>query len=369
MRPNLLIQTIYTMGWYEYLITSLSFLLCLVIVLLSSRVLRLCGRTDDLTAVQAMHLVQTPRLGGIAIFGTLCLSVVLVSVSLSWVNVNLIIATSLIFFIGIAEDIGIRMSPAKRMLAVVCSSLLVIWSSGVWLPRTGIPMLDIAAEHWIVGIPITVLVMAGISNGFNLVDGVNGLASFVGIVTTVALSQIAEISGYEAMVHYLILFASGIFGFFLLNYPFGLIFLGDAGAYTIGFVLSWCGIAILVNEPDVSAWAILLTFFWPIADTLLAIFRRLNRKTDLTVPDRLHFHQMVMRALEICFLGRTRRHISNPLTTLILAPFVIMPPLVGVKLWDQDSYAFLAALIFSIMFFVVYIFSGFFVRKYRLRSS
>ena len=64
MRPNLLIQTIYTMGWYEYLITSLSFLLCLVIVLLSSRVLRLCGRTDDLTAVQAMHLALSDKLDG-----------------------------------------------------------------------------------------------------------------------------------------------------------------------------------------------------------------------------------------------------------------------------------------------------------------
>ena len=71
-----------------------------------------------------------------------------------------------------------------------------------------------------------------------------------------------------------ILISAGIFGFFIENYPFGLIFLGDTGAYTIGFVLGWIGIAILINIPDVSPWAILLTLFWSVGDTLLGVYHR-----------------------------------------------------------------------------------------------
>jgi len=248
---------------------------------------------------------------------------------------------------------------------VISSSLLTIWLFGVWLPRTGTPVLDPLMEYSAVGIPLTILVTAGISNGFNLIDGVNGLASLTAIVAALALSQIAEISGYSTMVHLPMFVAAGVFGFFLLNYPFGLIFLGDAGAYTIGFVLSWFGIAVLVNAPDVSPWAILLTFFWPAADTSLAVYRRLRRNTDVSAPDRLHIHQIMMRGLEICVLGQNRRQISNPLTTLVLAPFVIVPPIAGVLLWNQNWNAFLTVLALGLLLFVGYAAAPSLIRRFR----
>ena len=173
-------------------------------------------------------------------------------------------------------------------------------------------------------------------------------------VAAVALSLIAYQGGYLVMVELALMLAAVVFGFFLMNYPFGLIFLGDAGAYTLGFVLSWFGIAVLLHVPDASPWAILLTIFWPVADTLLAIWRRARRKSDAMAPDRLHVHQMVMRGVEICLLGRKRRRISNPLSTLILAPFVMAPPLVGVLLWNQTVLAFAAVVIFAVLFFVAY---------------
>ena len=269
------------------------------------------------------------------------------------------------FFVGLAEDFGFQISPRRRMLAVISSSLLTIWLFGVWLPRTGIPVLDPLMEYSAVGIPLTILVTAGISNGFNLIDGVNGLASLTAIVAALALSQIAETSGYSTMVHLPMFVAAGVFGFFLLNYPFGLIFLGDAGAYAIGFVLSWFGIAVLVNAPDVSPWAILLTFFWPAADTSLAVYRRLRRNTDVSAPDRLHIHQIMMRGLEICVLGQNCRQISNPLTTLVLAPFVIVPPIAGVMLWNQNWNAFLTVLALGLLLFVGYAAAPSLIRRFR----
>jgi UDP-GlcNAc:undecaprenyl-phosphate/decaprenyl-phosphate GlcNAc-1-phosphate transferase len=234
------------------------------------------------------------------------------------------------------------------------ASLLVIGLLDVWLPRVDIPGFDGFMSQWWLGVPMTLLVTVGLANGFNLIDGVNGLASLTAGIAAVALSLIAYQAGYFAMVELALMLASVILGFFLVNYPFGFIFLGDAGAYTLGFVLSWFSISVLRHAPDASPWAILLTMFWPVADTLLAIWRRGRRKSDAMAPDRLHVHQMVMRGVEICFLGRKRRQIANPLSTLILAPFVMAPPLAGVLLWNQTVLAFCAAASFSVLFFCAY---------------
>jgi UDP-GlcNAc:undecaprenyl-phosphate/decaprenyl-phosphate GlcNAc-1-phosphate transferase len=351
--------------WHEYVLTSLAFGICVALVLLCARLPRLSGRTDDLRAVQSMHTRITPRVGGIAIFGAQCLSVKFAPVSISGPYTNFVLAMSLLFFVGLAEDLGFHMSPRRRLLAAMGASLLAIWLLGVWLPRAGIPGLDLLVAYGAIGVPLTLLVTAGIANGFNLIDGVNGLACMTAIAAAMALSHIAELAGYDAMVHLAIMFAAGIFGFFLVNYPFGLIFLGDAGAYTIGFVLSWFGISVLLNSPDVSPWAILLTMYWPVADTFLAIYRRSRRKRDVSAPDRLHMHQMVMRALEICILGRNRRQIANPLTTLVLSPFVVAPPIAGVLLWNQNLNAFLAVVVFGVLFFAAYAVAPGLIRRFR----
>ena len=162
--------------------------------------------------------------------------------------------------------------------------------------------------------------------------------------------------------------AVAVLGFAALNFPFGLIFLGDAGAYTLGFVLSWFGIAILLNVPEASAWAILLVMFWPVVDTVLAIHRRFLRGADAMRPDRLHMHQLVMRGLEICWLGSDRRLLANSLTTVVLAPCVIMPAVAGVIFWDRPVAAGLSVLVFSLLFFAFYQAGYSVVRRFRRRS-
>jgi UDP-N-acetylmuramyl pentapeptide phosphotransferase/UDP-N-acetylglucosamine-1-phosphate transferase len=264
------------------------------------------------------------------------------------------LASSILFCVGLIEDLGFGVSPLRRLAAVCLASLTAIWLLGVWMPRLDIPGVDALMPISIVGIPVTLLVTAAVANGFNLIDGVNGLAAMTAGIAAVALSLIAGQADYTVMVALAAMLAAGILGFLLLNYPFGLIFLGDAGAYTLGFVLSWFGIAILLNAPEASPWAILLTVFWPLADALLAIYRRSRRNVATMAADRLHVHHLVMRALEIHILGRGRRHIANPLTTLVLAPFVLAPPLAGVLLWDNSLWACIAVLGFTGLFFGSY---------------
>jgi UDP-GlcNAc:undecaprenyl-phosphate/decaprenyl-phosphate GlcNAc-1-phosphate transferase len=308
-------------------------------------------------AIQAIHKRPTPRLGGLAIFSALVLSSVFAPGEVSTRYGLFMLSASVLFFVGLVEDIGIGVSPMKRLLAAAFASILVIISLEVWLPRTGVPFLEPYMQNWIVGIGLTLLVTVGMANGFNLIDGVNGLAAFTACVSAAALALIAERAGYVAMVQLATMLFVCILGFLLLNYPFGLIFLGDAGAYTLGFVLSWFGIAILLNVPEASPWAILLTMFWPVADTVLAMFRRARRKAPTMKPDRLHVHQLVMRTLEIYVLGRGRRHLANPLTTLVLAPFVIAPAIAGAMFWNDPQSTFVAVILFSVAFALSYSFA------------
>ena len=331
-----------------------SALVCGGLVLAAKRVPQIAGRSYDLAAVQSMHVHPTPRIGGIGIFIAFFFGFTLVPPSFFDSYFRLAFATSLLFAVGLMEDLGIGVSPSKRLFACAMASLVAIILLDAWLPRIGVPSFDPVMATWIVGIPSTLLITAAVANGFNLIDGVNGLAALTGIAAATALANIAQQAGYFEIHDIALFLTAGMLGFLILNYPFGLIFLGDAGAYAIGFILSWFGIFILLNATSASPWAILLTVFWPLADTLLAIYRRRSSSSRAMAPDRLHVHQLVMRSLEIYVLGRHRRHVSNPLTTLVLAPFVIAPPFTGVLLWDENKHAFFAVLVFLMLFFASY---------------
>ena len=156
------------------------------------------------------------------------------------------------------------------------------------------------------GILFTIFAAVGVVNAFNLIDGLNGLSSYVTISVAFALSIIAFQTGNTQISIFLVLIVSSVLGFMALNFPIGKIFLGDGGAYLLGHLLVWSSIILNSNESAVSAFAILLVFFWPVADTGLAIWRRWKLGNPADRPDRLHFHQLVMRFLEIRFFGRSR---------------------------------------------------------------
>lgn len=338
----------------EITVAALSFIVCFSIIIGAQAFPTLLIRSNHLQALQAMHIRSTSRIGGLGVFIAFIAMMLFVPGSVFGAYLNFIMAAGVLFLVGLAEDLGLGVPPLWRLFAAVFSSVLVVLLLGVWMPHAGIPGLDSLMSFWWVGVPITLLVTVGAANGFNLIDGVNGLAALTAIAAAVAMMMIADAVEYPAMVHLTGMLIAAILGFLVWNYPFGLIFLGDAGAYTLGFVLSWFAIGIMLHTPMTSPWAMLLTLFWPVADTLLAIWRRMRRKAPTMAPDRLHVHQLVMRALEIYVLGRGRRQIANPLTTLILAPFVIAPPTVGVLLWDNNQGAFLAVITFACLFFSSY---------------
>lgn len=206
----------------------------------------------------------------------------------------------LLVVVALAEDLGIRIRPWARLFATMLASLYVGLLTQIWLRSLGMGPLDPLFDPLWVAVPVTLLVTALLSHGFNLIDGVNGLSSGVGLVGALCCSFISFQVGAEAIGTIALILSAGIIGFMIFNFPFGWIFLGDTGAYLIGFVLAWLGITLVETTGDaVSPWALILLFFWPLADVVFAVFRRLFRRRNLFEPDRLHLHSIANRGLQV----------------------------------------------------------------------
>ena len=342
-----------------------SFILCLVIILSSGLGFSRRAAVDEV-AVQSAHKGYVPRVGGLAIyisllglipllsFGFIPVSVVF---DINAVEVSLLILSSApVFLTGLAEDLGYEMKPKTRLVSAAMSSFLAVLFFKIWLTKIGIPGLDSLLAIAPVAIAFTIFSTVGVVNSFNLIDGLNGFSSYVAVSIAIALSIIFFEVGNLQMTIFLILLTASVLGFTVLNFPYGKIFLGDGGAYVLGHLLVWSAIILVNYDTDVSPFAIFLIFFWPVADTGLAIWRRWSLGDPTYRPDRLHFHQLVMRFLEIRFLGRDKRQLANPIATIILIPLVSVPQLFGVMMWKDFAPSVWVALIMTVLFIFTYIF-------------
>ena len=312
-------------------------------------------KRNDTSAVQASHLNPTARIGGLAIVIALVVTAALSHIADNWNTFVLLLVSAMpVFIVGLAEDLGYLASPLRRLLAATVSGAVFITLMGQWVLHTGIPGLDIALHWQPIAVAFSLFLAVGISHAFNLIDGLNGLAGFTALAAALALATIAHQSGLTEHRDILLTIAATVTGFLIFNFPFGKIFLGDAGAYTSGHLLVWMSVSILWNAPDVSPFAMLLIFFWPMADTLLAITRRLSLGKPIAHPDRLHFHQLIMRGVEIALLGRKKRRIANPLATLFTLPFVFAPMITGVMFALDRGAAAMACGLFAVIFIATY---------------
>jgi len=313
-------------------------------------------KRNDINAVQASHVIPVARIGGISIIIAVILSALpFLEVQKTWPYYWLLLLSVFpVFLIGLCEDLGYLASPRLRLLAATFSGIIFMISTGLWLPRTDIPVLDFAMQWAPLGVGFSLLVAVGVSHSFNLIDGLNGLAGCTAIGVGLSLAIMSHQVGLDGHRNSLLLLCCAIAGFLVFNYPFGKIFLGDAGAYAIGHVMIWMAISILCASSSITPFAMLLIFFWPVADTLLAIIRRVYLGVPISNPDRLHFHQLVMRGIEIVLLGRKRRHISNPLATALILPLIFAPMVVGVLLALNSFKAMMACVYFAILFVSAY---------------
>ena len=341
---------------------SVSVVLCGLLVATRHLHVEKTTRGKDLSAVQAMHEVPAPRIAGLCIFAGIVLAVVMVSPNAARAPALLLLLSAApAFLAGLVEDLGGRVSVRGRLASAAVSALAAILLLEIWIPPFHLPGLDVLTGIAPFAIGLTVLWSAGVCHAFNLIDGVNGLSGATGVLIATALTAIAITSGAAHLAPLAVITAAALVGFLLFNWPSGLIFMGDAGAYAIGHVLVWMAILLAWQDPSLSPIALSLLFFWPVADTFLAIWRRFARGAAMGQPDKLHFHQLVMRAILVSFRDMPLRR-ANALTAVCILPFSGMPVLAGFMLSQQPGMALMAWVVFGLLFTSTYLVGMWFFR-------
>ena len=307
-------------------------------------------RGDGL-AVQSSHVGEPARVGGLAVLLSLmAMATIQVVFQETYQTPLLLLSVFPVFIAGLAEDLGHRVSPRGRFLAAIVSAIAAVSLLGAWAPRSDIPYLDAAMSLPLVAIILTVLFSAGFCHAVNLIDGMNGLASTVVTISALGCAAISAQAEQPEITGFALLLAAGTIGFLPLNWPYARLFLGDAGAYGLGHLLVWLPFLLAWKTDTVAVPALLLVIFWPLADVLHTILRRWAERTSILQPDKMHLHQKVRRMLDITWFGYQGRRRSNPLTTLVLLPFIAVPVVTGTLLWDQPTAAWCALGAFMLAF-------------------
>lgn len=317
------------------------------------------GMHHDMVGVQKFHVAPTPRIGGVPIMAGLCAGMV------AWWSsgrphlslfVLLLVCAAPVFLAGLAEDVTRRVSPAKRLLAAFMSAGLGVWLLEAQLPSLGIPLLDGWLLQWpVLAILLTVFAVGGVCHSINIIDGYNGLMAGVAILAGLAFAYVALIVGDRLILKASLLLVAALVGFMVWNFPRGLIFAGDAGAYLVGFVLAELAVLLVVRHPGVvSPWFPFLVLIYPVFETVFTIYRRKQRKAAAGLPDSMHFHQIVYKRLVRWMVGgREAKQLlkRNSMTAPYLWCVALMTVLPAVFFWQYE----LVLLGFCILFVGSYV--------------
>ncbi|MBT8525977.1 glycosyl transferase [Polynucleobacter paneuropaeus] len=304
---------------------------------------------DDLSGPQKFHLNSVPRIGGIAIFGAIAATLVIRSFFNPYLNssIEFILCALPTFTIGLAEDLTKKIGVKVRLVFTAISASLF-----VYLLKSSITTLDIAAINMFLAYPIisisfTVFAISGLTNAYNIIDGFNGLASMVGLITLLALAYVGYKAADMEVVHLSLIMCSAILGFFIWNYPNGHIFLGDSGAYLIGFWIACLTIFLVSRHPSISPWFAVLINGYPIMETLFSIYRRkIHRGKNPGEPDGIHFHTLIYRRLlnpnRTIEKNRSKANAKTSPYLWILASASIAPAI----LWSESTIILIMACTF-----------------------
>lgn len=248
---------------------------------------------DGSVGIQKFHVAPTPRVGGLAIVCGMWVAWYSAIDPLQELLGQMLLAGMPAFLFGTAEDLTKRVGVKERLLATMASGVLGWWITGITINQVGLWGVD-ALLGWLpFSLAFTAFAVGGVANAVNIIDGFNGLAAGAMAMALTAMGAMAWGSDDVALAQLCAVLVAVVLGFGLVNFPLGKIFLGDGGAYVLGFWLAWVAVLLPRRNPEISAWAGLLACGYPILEVLFSIWRRTRRNLHPGHPDRLHMHSLV----------------------------------------------------------------------------
>lgn len=315
---------------------------------------------DNLAGIQKYHKTPIPRIGGLAIYLSFTLMVLggkLFHVHDSY-STNLLMSSFVVFFTGFLEDVTKKLSPMIRMLGFALGAFIAIYitkSSRVVLSLDFAYLDHLVSHYHIIGIFLSLLGLIGVTNAYNVIDGYNGLSATTAIINFMGLGLLAVFIADLTLIRTIIYLIGAILGFYLFNYPRGKIFLGDGGAYFLGFTMAAMGIYLVEAHHGmvhISPYAPLLLNIYPVTEIGFSIYRRkFIHRTGAMICDNFHLHQLVYHRC----LRRQSGH-RNALVMPLMLPF-ILPPVILALLFYTSTWLCLLGIVFYVVFYTVSYFS------------
>ena len=288
---------------------TLSFLVALALAFVLIRRAREHTKHYADSMPQRFHVGDVPRLGGLAILLGAAVGWVFgpvtdffygdIRVHLNWPQVwPWLLALAPAVLGGAAEDATQRIAARYRLGMTLLSALLACWLLDLSILRLGLPSIDnwLAMAPWI-GSLLAVVAICGLPHAFNMIDGYNGLAGIVSVMMCLALAHVALQVGDRELAAIVLCTAGATAGFLVWNYPYGMIFAGDGGAYLWGVITAIASVLLVQRHPLVSPWFPMLLLVYPVWEAVFSIYRKLARGGSPGAADALHFHQLIHRRI------------------------------------------------------------------------
>lgn len=291
------------MPWFCLIVFCAAFAATIVAVPWIISLAHLLGAIDSPDGFRKNHGGATPRMGGLAVaFGLLCALLALAAVAPSMLGelkgdlahsgLATVAALLILLVIGIRDDQR-GLSPMFKLAGqTLVAGLLYI--DGFQIQRIFLFGYNLDFGIW--ALPATCFWFLGCINVWNLIDGMDGLASGVGAIVAVTLALAAGTLGNDAAACAAMALAGALLGFLIFNFHPARIFLGDTGSLLLGAVLGMIAIkGSLKSGMTIAILVPVLAMGLPIVDTLLAIVRRWLRHLPWNVADNGHLHHRLMK--------------------------------------------------------------------------
>jgi UDP-GlcNAc:undecaprenyl-phosphate GlcNAc-1-phosphate transferase len=260
-----------------------------------------------------VHAVAVPRLGGVAVFGSVMLALLLLpfvdnlvtrQLAGQWQGVVAVLASSaLVFLFGVYDDLT-GASAMWKFLAQGAAAILLYYLGGR-VEAVTIPFVGSFQLPPVLGFGVTLVWVIGISNAFNLIDGLDGLATGASLFAALVMLGVSLVNGHTLVTVISIALVGALIGFLRYNFNPASIFLGDSGSLFIGFLLAALSVTGTQKASTVVAVAIpLMAFALPVIDTGFTLARRFVGGKPLFEGDREHIHHKLLE------LGWSQRRVA-----------------------------------------------------------
>ncbi|WP_333660646.1 MraY family glycosyltransferase [Chishuiella changwenlii] len=321
-----LLEYLYNFGNVSPLFINIfgAFFTALIITLISiPKIIRISYKKGlmDVPGERSSHTNKIPTLGGVALFFGIVVSTSIFATDLG-VNYSFFLsAITILFFIGLMDDLLV-VAPDKKLYGQIISTVLIVFGSGIMI-NSFLGLFNVYEIPYSLGVLITIFVFITLINAYNLIDGIDGLASGVGIIISLCFVYIFyRIFDYGIGILAISTIAV-LLGFLRYNLSKEFkIFMGDTGSMVIGFILTFMAIRfVYISESSnlglTTAPALLLFIFViPILDTISVFTIRILNKRSPFSADKNHLHHQFLK------LGFT--HIQTSIIIMLINIFFVI---------------------------------------------